>query len=255
MLYVAGEIFLWMLLAFALGVLVGWFVWGVRQRKVATTKEALAAVAASTPSEIESVTVRPVPRAQMPPEPIDQLPVTPPAGTPVVPPAVAAARPPSSPAPDAVDAEAIGSETVAPPTAETPVVVVEAPPGDRSPEPEPAPEPGPEHEHDVVAVSPALASLLSDEPPPVRVPEGADLQVVEGIGPAIEGVLKESGISSLAELASATPDRLRTILDLAGDQYRVHDPETWPHQAELAAAGRWDDLTALQATLGNRPPG
>ena len=32
MLYVAGEIFLWMALAFVLGVLVGWFVWGVRRR-------------------------------------------------------------------------------------------------------------------------------------------------------------------------------------------------------------------------------
>jgi hypothetical protein len=42
---------------------------------------------------------------------------------------------------------------------------------------------------------------------------------------------------------------LRTLLDLAGDQYRVHDPTTWPEQAGLACDGRWDDLVALQAGL------
>ena len=76
-----------------------------------------------------------------------------------------------------------------------------------------------------------------------------DLKVVEGIGPRIEEVLKESGINTWNELAATSPDRLRTILDLAGDQFRVHDPGTWPRQAGLAAEGRWDELVELQAAL------
>ena len=81
-----------------------------------------------------------------------------------------------------------------------------------------------------------------------------DLKVVEGIGPRIEEVLKESGINTWTELAATAPDRLRTILDLAGDQFRVHDPGTWPRQAGLAAEGRWDELVELQEELsGGRP--
>ena len=50
MLYVAGEIFLWMALAFVLGVLVGWFVWGVRRRSTGAKPAAKAAGAGAVPS-------------------------------------------------------------------------------------------------------------------------------------------------------------------------------------------------------------
>ena len=109
MLYVAGQIVLWMILAFLLGLGVGFFVWGVRQRR---TAEEAAAALAPTPvvAEVESVTVRPVVRAAEPvPAPVPALPVTPPAGQPAVPvaatPAVGAVEAPPTEPDAAVTAE------------------------------------------------------------------------------------------------------------------------------------------------------
>lgn len=92
---------------------------------------------------------------------------------------------------------------------------------------------------DLAAGSSALGKRLATD----------DLKVVEGVGPRIEAILKESGIGTWSELAAASPERIRTILDLAGDQFRIHDPATWPHQASLAEQGRWDELVGLQASL------
>src|SRR6187455_2551266 len=87
MLYVAGEIVLWMILAFALGLLIGWFVWGLRQRK--TLADAAAAPRPAASSDVESVTVRPVakpaPVAAAAAAAAAELPITPPAGQPAVP--------------------------------------------------------------------------------------------------------------------------------------------------------------------------
>lgn len=81
-----------------------------------------------------------------------------------------------------------------------------------------------------------------------------DLKIVEGIGPKIEQLLKDGGISNLETLASAKEGRLREILTDAGKRYRLHDPTTWPVQAELAAKGEWDTLKELQDKLkGGRP--
>ncbi|MBP6185251.1 MAG: hypothetical protein KA479_09945 [Saprospiraceae bacterium] len=66
-----------------------------------------------------------------------------------------------------------------------------------------------------------------------------DLKIVEGIGPKIEQLLKDGGIHTWRELADAPLSRLQEILDAAGDNYRIHDPATWPKQAELAANGDW----------------
>lgn len=76
-----------------------------------------------------------------------------------------------------------------------------------------------------------------------------DLQVVEGIGPKIEHLLKEAGIETLHDLAEATQEQLHAILQAAGDRYRIHDPATWAQQARLAAEGRWEDLRDWQDKL------
>ncbi len=73
-----------------------------------------------------------------------------------------------------------------------------------------------------------------------------NLQVVEGIGPKIEGLLKEAGINSWAALAGAAPETLLKILDEAGPRYRMHNPERWSHEARLASEGKWDDLIQFQ---------
>ncbi len=82
-----------------------------------------------------------------------------------------------------------------------------------------------------------------------------DLKIVEGIGPKIEGLLKAGGITTWAELASTPVTKLQSILDAAGDRYRIHKPDSWPKQAGLAAAGKWDELENLQDFLvGGKNP-
>lgn len=76
-----------------------------------------------------------------------------------------------------------------------------------------------------------------------------DLKVVEGIGPKIEGLLKDGGINTWAELAAADVDRLKEILTAAGPRYKMHNPGTWPQQAGLAATSQWDALEKLQDEL------
>jgi len=76
-----------------------------------------------------------------------------------------------------------------------------------------------------------------------------DLQIIEGIGPKIAELLRNAGIETWQQLSMTSPYRLREILDAAGPQYNIHDPETWPRQAALAADEKWDELKALQEEL------
>lgn len=73
-----------------------------------------------------------------------------------------------------------------------------------------------------------------------------DLKVIEGIGPKIAEVLQEGGITTFAELAAADLDQLNAILE---GKVRIFHPDTWSEQASLAAAGKWDELEALQEEL------
>ncbi len=76
-----------------------------------------------------------------------------------------------------------------------------------------------------------------------------DLKVVEGIGPKIEELLKADGINTWAMLASVDANRLQGILDAAGNRFKMHDPRTWPEQAEMAHEGKWDELKEYQDFL------
>jgi len=79
---------------------------------------------------------------------------------------------------------------------------------------------------------------------------GSDnLQIVEGIGPKIDGLLKADGINTWGELAASSPERLKGILDVAGSRYRLADPKTWPQQAKLAHENKWDELIEYQKFL------
>jgi len=80
-------------------------------------------------------------------------------------------------------------------------------------------------------------------------PRPKDLQLVEGIGPKIAAVLIEYGINDLGQLAATPVERLREILKGAGGRFRLADPDTWPRQAALGAAGDWAALTQLQTQL------
>ena len=106
----------------------------------------------------------------------------------------------------------------------------------------------------------ALAGTLPVEPEAEAAPrkkpaEPKDLQKVEGIGPKISGLLAAAGITSCDRLAITDVRRLREILHAGGSRYHLADPGTWPQQAALAAAGRWQELRKLQDVLigGRRP--
>lgn len=71
-----------------------------------------------------------------------------------------------------------------------------------------------------------------------------DLKIIEGIGPKIEQLLKNNGIHTWSDLANSSNDRIQTILNSAGETFRIHDPSTWPKQAALATKGDWDDFRA-----------
>jgi ribosomal protein L30 len=87
------------------------------------------------------------------------------------------------------------------------------------------------------AAKPAKASAQND-----------DLELIEGIGPKIAAVLKSAGIVTFADLAAADQDRLTEILQQESN-LRLADPATWPEQAALAAAGKWDEFKALTEQL------
>ncbi|HNX65769.1 MAG TPA: helix-hairpin-helix domain-containing protein [Bacteroidales bacterium] len=77
-----------------------------------------------------------------------------------------------------------------------------------------------------------------------------DLEIVEGIGPKIAGILKSRGIATWEALAEATPDTiLKYLIEDGGEQYRIHVPDTWPAQSRLAAQGKWEELKTLQDKL------
>lgn len=76
-----------------------------------------------------------------------------------------------------------------------------------------------------------------------------NLQVIEGIGPKMEELLKKNGINSLSDLASKNADFLRALLDNEGNKYSMIDPTTWSGQALLGRDGRWDDLIDMQKKL------
>ena len=73
-----------------------------------------------------------------------------------------------------------------------------------------------------------------------------DLKKIEGIGPKIEEVLNSNGISTFEHLHTIDRDTLKDYLDKAGPQFKMHEPESWPHQAGMAATGQWEELRIYQ---------
>ena len=100
-------------------------------------------------------------------------------------------------------------------------------------------------------LSPGVEELSQvKEPPKDELPQVDDLKRIKGIGPKISGELQAAGITTFAQLAAKTPDALQQILKEAG--VRATSPATWPEQANLAAAKKWEELKALQSEKGGR---
>jgi predicted flap endonuclease-1-like 5' DNA nuclease len=103
-------------------------------------------------------------------------------------------------------------------------------------------------EEEVLEDIPSRAGQIEEIAPAPVAPD--DLKLIEGIGPKISGVLQAAGISAFAQLAATGVDRLREILEEADPNLlRLADPATWPEQAGLAAAGKWEALESLQDEL------
>jgi predicted flap endonuclease-1-like 5' DNA nuclease len=75
-----------------------------------------------------------------------------------------------------------------------------------------------------------------------------DLTLIEGIDPAIAELCHGIGITSWADLAATEVSLLRTMLADAGPRVPTHGPDTWPEQARLLAAGRWEEFRSLAST-------
>ncbi len=76
-----------------------------------------------------------------------------------------------------------------------------------------------------------------------------DLTKIEGIGKKIAALLTVENILTFKDLSKTTVKKLKGILEVAGSKYQLHDPSTWPKQAKLAAAAKWEELEALQKEL------
>ena len=98
---------------------------------------------------------------------------------------------------------------------------------------------------------PETVTIAVPTPEPVAVvpviPD--DLKIVEGIGPKIEKLLNNEGILTFAQLAIASPERIKEILVAAGTRFQMHDPTTWPQQSALARDGKFDELKTWQDEL------
>jgi predicted flap endonuclease-1-like 5' DNA nuclease len=82
-----------------------------------------------------------------------------------------------------------------------------------------------------------------------------DLQIIEGIGPKIDKLLRRSSIDTWKKLADAEAEAVSEMLvSEGGARYKMHDPTTWSKQALLAHEGKWKELKDLQdELLGGRP--
>jgi len=139
------------------------------------------------------------------------------------------------------------------------VVDAPAPAKKAAPKSEPAPKakaPVAAPEVTEAAAEVEAAAEKKAAPKKEKAPKLDDLKIIEGVGPKIETLLKDGGISTWAELAAASVDRLKEILDAAGPRYQIHDPSTWPAQAKFAAEGKWEELKDYQEMLmGGRDNG
>jgi predicted flap endonuclease-1-like 5' DNA nuclease len=91
------------------------------------------------------------------------------------------------------------------------------------------------------------APALESTPPAPPAARADDLTILEGIGPKIASLLNQIGITTFAQLADSDLPTLEKLLKENGMQFIK--PASWAEQARLAAAGKMDELKALQDKL------
>jgi predicted flap endonuclease-1-like 5' DNA nuclease len=114
----------------------------------------------------------------------------------------------------------------------------------------PAQAPAPESNVTITKPATASAAISSGSNKSIAGIAPDNLQIIEGIGPKMESVLKENGIDSLSQLANKTIPDLQGILNKYGNKYKIIQPATWVEQAKLAAEGKVSELITLQKVDG-----
>jgi predicted flap endonuclease-1-like 5' DNA nuclease len=76
-----------------------------------------------------------------------------------------------------------------------------------------------------------------------------NFEIIEGIGPKINEVMHNAGVHTFAALAALDIPGISKILDAAGPNFKLANPETWAKQAALCATGDWEKLKAWQDEL------
>lgn len=76
-----------------------------------------------------------------------------------------------------------------------------------------------------------------------------NFEIIEGIGPKINDVMHAAGIHSFVALAELDIPAISRILDAAGPNFKLANPETWAQQSKLCATGQWEKLKTWQDDL------
>ena len=76
-----------------------------------------------------------------------------------------------------------------------------------------------------------------------------DLELIEGVGPKIAGLLVDAGINTFDALSKASVESVQAVLDAGGSKFNMAKPETWAEQAALAAKGDWAAFDKLTEEL------
>lgn len=98
-----------------------------------------------------------------------------------------------------------------------------------------------------VTAAPVNINVAAPTTPPLS--QKDDLQVIEGIGPKIEDILNRNGVYTWRELHQTPVANIKMMLQNAGKRFQMHDPKTWPEQANMADTGQWNELKEYQDFL------
>ena len=113
--------------------------------------------------------------------------------------------------------------------------------------------PFPGIDNSVVVLKPAPAAApktkTTSKAKTAKTTKKLDFTKIEGIGPKINQLILDAGITTFKKLAKTTPKKLKSILLDGGNRFKMHDPGTWPAQATLIVNEDWDGLKKLQDEL------
>lgn len=128
-------------------------------------------------------------------------------------------------------------EPIQPPA---PAPKASVPPAQPAPTPKPVPAPQP-------VATPAPVAAPAPEPVASAAPAADDLLLLKGVGPKLNAVLKEQGVTSFAQIAAWTDADIATIDPKLGTFQGRPVRDHWVDQAKYLAAG---DIPGFEAKYG-----